>query len=76
MSLLLSHSRFSGSSSKMPSSGPAPSAELAVKAPGAPASARSNALAPERGGATTNTGRSIMALVNRMRSQIDPPPAR
>jgi hypothetical protein len=55
VSRLLSHSRFSGSSSKIPSRIGAD----ALKMPGALASERNNAVPPDRGGATTKTGLSI-----------------
>src|SRR5215218_4734654 len=56
---LLSHSRFSGSSSKIASR----MGTVALNTPGDRASERNSAVAPERGGATTNMGLSITAAV-------------
>ncbi len=59
---LLSHSRFSGLSSKMPSR----IGTEALNTPGARASERKSAVPPDRGGATTNTGLSITAAVSHL----------
>src|SRR5215208_5101944 len=59
---LLSHSLFSGSSSKIASR----MGTVALNTPGALASERNRAVAPDRGGATTNTGLSITAAVSHL----------